>query len=65
MEETKSRAKSRVFWFKTLVLILSLNFVWAVIIDESFLEESFYTAIPFTILTIYVWNRLNKNTDNK
>ena len=52
---------------KIIVLAVSVCIGWAIILGDSskYEDDAIFRAIPFTILTIYVWNRLNKNTDNK
>jgi len=51
--------------FKNFILILSVYFIWIVIFTELVSKHDSdvvpYYAIPFTILSIYIWNNVYKN----
>ena len=49
---------------KNIVLLLSVYFVWAIVLDEltsAYLDDAYLYAIPFTILSIFIWNKLDQN----
>ena len=49
-------------YIKNAILIFCVYYFWYVIIDEfmSYRVDESFSAIIFTILTIYIWNRINK-----
>lgn len=50
-----------IYWFKVAVIILSVYFSWITILYGFFNDDSaVLEAIPFTILTVYVWREKNK-----
>lgn len=48
-------------FFKKLILILSVYFSWLIILYDPYSDSLPFQPIPFTILTIYIWNSLHKN----
>lgn len=49
--------------FKITVLTLSVYFAWATLLYNPSIDDGgfLFSSIPFTILTIYAWNSLNKS----
>lgn len=50
----KSNTSNYWGWFKKAWLVLSVYLMWVVIIDNP--NDGTVFAVPFTIVTIYVWN---------
>jgi hypothetical protein len=54
----KIDTKKYLNWIKKIILILSIYFVWLVIIDgNDYGDPELFSPIPFTIITVYVWNK--------
>lgn len=50
-------------WIKKIVLIISVYAVWNILLSSfiyHYSDDEMFAAIPFTILTIYVWDNLRK-----
>ena len=47
---------------KNIILVLCVYYFWYLIIDEfmSYRVDESFSAIIFTILTIYIWNKIIK-----
>ena len=53
--------QNKVYWLKIIVITLSVYFSWLIILDTSSYDDTApFKPIPFTILTIYVWKKINK-----
>jgi hypothetical protein len=47
---------------KSIIIVLSVYFAWLIIISPpEYSDTAPIQPIPFTILSIYIWNRLFKN----
>lgn len=52
------KSKKLLYRLKNPILILSLYFIWMVIIGEDqYGDPRVFSPVPFTIITIYVWRR--------
>lgn len=50
--------KQSLKWFKIFIIIVSVYFIWMIIINErEYSDTKLLTPIPFTIITVYVWRR--------
>ncbi len=56
---------AKVLFLKKIILVVSVYFIWTVILKDPQDYNDYNTlyAIPFTIISIYIWKILNKKNN--